>query len=103
MRLTKSTVDVLETLSTKPANAWWGFDLARACGLPTATVYGVLARLEDARVVSGEFEVGSPETLKRPRRRLYRFTPTGAEQARRLTGEWHERRRRPPRLRERTV
>jgi PadR family transcriptional regulator, regulatory protein PadR len=103
MRLTKTTVDVLETLSTEPARAWWGFDLARACGLPTATVYGVLARLEDAEIVSGEFETEAPETLKRPRRRLYRFTPAGAEKASQFTWDWQQRHRRPQALRERTA
>lgn len=44
------------------------------------TVYGVLDRLEDAGWIIGRWETQHPEPNK-PRRRLYRLTPTGARAA----------------------
>jgi DNA-binding PadR family transcriptional regulator len=54
------------------------------------TVYGVLDRLEDAGWIIGKWEAQNPEPNK-PRRRLYRLTPTGARRAQDLLTE----RRRP--------
>src|SRR5258708_1496623 len=47
------------------------------------TVYGVIDRLEDAGWVTGRWEEQPPE-VNRPRRRLYRLTPTGAAAVREL-------------------
>jgi DNA-binding PadR family transcriptional regulator len=84
----------------QPTTAWWGLDLAHQCGLPTSTVYGVLARLEDARLVDAAFEKGNPKQLGRPLRRLYRLSPDGAIASDRMIRGWHDRRRRPHALRQ---
>jgi PadR family transcriptional regulator PadR len=47
------------------------------------TVYGVLDRLEDLGWIIGRWEEQDPESNK-PRRRLYRLTPTGVSAARDL-------------------
>ena len=50
------------------------------------TVYGVLDRLEDAAWITGRWEDQYPDSNK-PRRRLYRLTPTGVTAARALLAE----------------
>lgn len=99
MRVTQGVIGVLEAMISRPAIDWWGLDLARVCGLPTSTVYGVLARLEDAGIVEAQFETGDAQALERPLRRLYRLSPDGAAVARRTIRDWHQKRgrSRPPR------
>lgn len=41
------------------------------------TLYPLLARLEKAGWLKGRWENGSPKKMGRPRKRLYRLTPTG--------------------------
>ncbi|MEU1513792.1 PadR family transcriptional regulator [Streptomyces sp. NPDC005811] len=57
--------------------------MCRLTGLPSGTIYPLLARLEHVgRVDSGWEDPAVHEDTGRPRRRLYRITPDGAEQAR---------------------
>ncbi|MFC3738866.1 PadR family transcriptional regulator [Paractinoplanes deccanensis] len=60
-----------------------GWALAKATQRSGPTIYGVLDRLEDAGWVASRWEDQS-EDSNRPRRRLYRLTPTGAAEARTL-------------------
>jgi PadR family transcriptional regulator PadR len=100
LRVTRSVISVLEAMVVQPTTGWWGLDLARQCGLPTSTVYGVLARLEDAGLMDAAFEYGNPEELGRPLRRLYRLSPDGAIASRRMIRDWHDRHGHPRTLRE---
>lgn len=93
MRITRNVIDVLEVLGT-PNQEWWGLEIASVAGIPTPTVYGVLARLERAGCVEGRFEHIDPARAGRPPRRLYNLTPDGAEFARRAVADWNGRRRR---------
>jgi PadR family transcriptional regulator, regulatory protein PadR len=57
-----------------------GFDVSRATGLPSGTVYPALRRLEDARFVRSAWE--DPKVARhaqRPPRKYYEITASGAQ------------------------
>ncbi|MDQ3933645.1 MAG: PadR family transcriptional regulator [Actinomycetota bacterium] len=60
-----------------PTADWYGLEVARQAGLPTGTIYPILARLEGARWLESTWEQVDPSNVGRPRRRLYRLTPHG--------------------------
>ncbi|MFZ0877017.1 MAG: helix-turn-helix transcriptional regulator [Pseudonocardiaceae bacterium] len=60
-----------------------GWALTKATKRSGPTVYGVLDRLEHTAWITGQWEDQYPESNK-PRRRLYRLTPTGVTAARDL-------------------
>ncbi|WP_331722356.1 helix-turn-helix domain-containing protein [Streptomyces canus] len=84
-RMTLQTQLVLRTLLESPAEARYGLELSQAAGLPTGTIHPILARLENTGWLESfwedqnEIEKADPP---RPRRRYYRFAPSGAESAR---------------------
>lgn len=96
MRMTRNVVDVLEVLRTSNESGWWGFEIASMTGVPTPTVYGILARLEQVGWVSAHFEDIDPSEEGRPPRRLYELTSDGRESAASSIAEWKS--RRAPRL-----
>jgi PadR family transcriptional regulator PadR len=59
-----------------------GADIMRRARLTSGTIYPLLVRFEAAELLTSEWESQRPEDLGRPRRRLYRLTPRGAEFAR---------------------
>ena len=78
VRITAPLLDVLEILLVAFAEdaELHGWAIARAAKRSGPTVYGVIDRLEDAGWIAGRWEEGNPQPGK-PRRRLYRLTPTG--------------------------
>jgi len=58
----------------------YGFDLIKATGLPSGTVYPALRRLEKDSLILGSWEEKrSAYSQDRPRRRYYRLTRQGRE------------------------
>jgi PadR family transcriptional regulator, regulatory protein PadR len=55
-----------------------GADIMRLTGLGSGSAYPILTVLEEHGVLQSAWEEQSPETLKRPRRRLYKLTEHGA-------------------------
>lgn len=86
-RVTVPTLDVVEQLLNAHATdaEVHGWALRKAVGRSGPTVYGVLDRLEDAGWVTGRWEDNPVES--NPRRRLYRLTPEGLDQAQTLLAE----------------
>lgn len=80
-RLTPQTIAALRVLLQTPSTPRYGLEIAREAGLATGTLHPILARLEQAGWVEKFWEEPA-EDAGRPRRRYYRFTPGGAEQAR---------------------
>jgi len=85
IRVTAPLLDVVEAFlhafhDDAPLHGW---AIAKATKRSGPTVYGVLDRLEDAAWITGQWEDQPPESNK-PRRRLYRLTPTGLTAARNL-------------------
>lgn len=71
---------VLQSLIADPGSS--GADIGRATGMPSGTVYPILARLEDAGWLQSAWESGNPTMLGRPRRRFYHLTALGARYSR---------------------
>jgi len=89
-RVTDATLDVLEVLLHGGAELY-GLKIAKSAGMPTGSVFPILARLEGCGWVSSEWEAGDP-AARGPRRRFYQLSPDGIVQA----GELLARRRARP-------
>jgi len=85
IRVTGPLLDVMEVFlqAFRDDAQLHGWAIAKATKRSGPTVYGVLDRLEDAAWITGQWEDQHPEPNK-PRRRLYRLTPTGVTAARDL-------------------
>lgn len=75
VRLSRQTVAVLGHLSAEPARWQHGYDLAKATGLKSGTLYPILIRLAERGLVEAQWEDEQP--AGRPRRHLYRLTADG--------------------------
>jgi PadR family transcriptional regulator PadR len=71
---------VLRVFLDDPATARYGYDLMKAAGLQSGTLYPLLARLEHQKLVVSEWETPQHEG-QRPRK-YYRLTSEGIEVAR---------------------
>ena len=79
VRMTHPTALILSALDR---GYRYGFDIMDATGLPSGTVYPVLRRLEDARLVRSVWEAQrEAHEDGRPRRRLYELTKAGRDAA----------------------
>lgn len=77
-RVTRPTLLVLHALLGEPARSWYGLELCRATGLPSGTLYPIIARLEQEGWLASEWEDPTlHEQLGRPRRRYYWITGLG--------------------------
>ena len=73
--LSPATVAVLRALSEGVS---YGFDVMDATGLPSGTVYPILARTERRGLVEASWEDPAiPQGSGRPARKYYRLTPAG--------------------------
>jgi DNA-binding PadR family transcriptional regulator len=94
--MTMPTQAVLRALLRDPGHDRYGLEVCELAGLPSGTVYPILARLEQVGWVESRWE--DPETHVaegRPRRRYYRITADGAEQARTTVARAYRSRRQP--------
>ena len=81
VRMSFQTMKVLETFLENLADALAGADIQKQCGLASGTLYPILLRLEAAGWFVSQWESVDPATVGRPRRRLYRLTPSGLARA----------------------
>ena len=73
---------VLNEMLSEPAEQRYGLDLCEATGLPSGTIYPIMARLERIKWVESDWEDPEAHIAQgRPRRRYYRLTREGAEAA----------------------
>jgi DNA-binding PadR family transcriptional regulator len=81
--MTLQTKMVLRLALQDPGQEWYGLQMIEATGLPAGTIYPIIARLERHGWLESWWEdPADHEAQGRPRRRYYRFTSGGAEQAR---------------------
>lgn len=80
-RISLQTIHVLEAFLDNPTDALAGSDVQKRCGLASGTLYPILLRLESAGWFNSRWENVDPSAAGRPRRRLYRLTPTGLSRA----------------------
>ncbi len=85
MRRSHQTNLVFQALLDAPAEETYGFELARATGLPGGTVYPILQKLVDNGLLTTRWEEIEESAARRRRRRYYRLTADGARAARATT------------------
>jgi PadR family transcriptional regulator PadR len=78
--MTASLQRVLQAFLEDPAAPRYGYDLMKAAGLPSGTLYPMLARLEDQKLVSSAWE--TPQAGGERPRRYYQLTGEGIAVAR---------------------
>ncbi len=78
-RMTTTTTAVLQALADQPDQDRYGLEVMALTGLPSGTVFPILARLEACGWLESGWEDVDPRTAGRPRRRYYRLTETGGE------------------------
>ncbi len=81
-KMTLPTQLVLRALLKQPTKALYGLEICGAAGLASGTIHPILARLEGAGWLESSWEDINPRAVGRPRRRYYRLSPDGIEQAR---------------------
>jgi PadR family transcriptional regulator, regulatory protein PadR len=81
VRMSLQTLRVLEAFLESPGEQLAGSDVQRRTGLASGTLYPILLRLESAGWFVSRWEAVDPVAAGRPRRRLYRLTPTGLARA----------------------
>ena len=69
---------VLRALAADPAAWRYGYELGRQVGLKAGSLYPILIRLADRKLLETRWETPPPG---RPARHLYRLTPAGLELA----------------------
>src|SRR6476660_7117483 len=81
LRLTVQVQLVLQALLGAPAREMYGLELSEETGLQPGTAYPSLLRLEHEGWVASRWEDIDPRAEKRPARRYYRLTASGAAEA----------------------
>jgi len=82
-RMTLQTQLVLRALLREPAQERYGLALCEQTGLPSGTVYPIIARFERLGWLESRWEDPDAHIAEgRPRRRYYRLTDEGAERGR---------------------
>jgi DNA-binding PadR family transcriptional regulator len=80
-KMSSSVMSVLGVFLENPQAVRNGLALGAWTGLASGTIHPVLARLEAAAWVESEWQEIDPSNAGRPRRRFYRLTAAGVEQA----------------------
>ena len=83
-RLSTETRLVLERFLERPTDWRYGYELSRATGLKSGTLYPILMRLEKYALLEAQWVTTKAGT---PPRHTYRLTPNGLELARTLLAE----------------
>lgn len=81
VRMSLQTLKVLEAFLNDPTDELSGADVQKRSGIASGTLYPILLRLESAGWFVSRWEAVDPASVGRPRRRLYRLTPTGLTRA----------------------
>jgi PadR family transcriptional regulator, regulatory protein PadR len=81
VRMSLQTLRVLETFLESPTAELAGSDVQKHGQLASGTLYPILLRLETAGWFVSRWEAVDPAQVGRPRRRLYRLTPSGLARA----------------------
>jgi DNA-binding PadR family transcriptional regulator len=79
LRLSRQTLLVLEAFLEQAEEWKYGYDLSRNTGLKSGTLYPILMRMADRKLLETSWIAGE---AGRPARHMYRFTPDGLRFAR---------------------
>lgn len=78
-RPSDQTIRVLRALSAEPLEWRYGYELGLEVGLQSGSLYPILLRLSDRRLLDSKWERTAP--CGRPARHLYRLSARGREYA----------------------
>jgi PadR family transcriptional regulator, regulatory protein PadR len=81
VRMSLQTLRTLEAFLESPTDELSGSDVQKRSELASGTLYPILLRLESAGWFVSRWEAVDPVSVGRPRRRLYRLTPSGLARA----------------------
>jgi DNA-binding PadR family transcriptional regulator len=87
IRITGPLLKVLQVFLSQPTGELSGADVAQVTKLASGTLYPLLMRLEDAGWLISEWEDVLPQTVGRPRKRLYTVTGLGLRKAKTAMSE----------------
>lgn len=87
-RMSGPTLKVLHWLLTAGSSEASGAAISKATGVGAGTLYPLLARLEGAGWITGQWERIEPSEAGRPRRRFYELTGLGTTRARAALNEF---------------
>jgi DNA-binding PadR family transcriptional regulator len=79
LKLSPQTLLILDAFLDHPTDWKYGYDLSRLTGLKSGTLYPLLMRLAERKLLETAWENGEPG---RPPRHMYRFTAEGMQFAR---------------------
>src|SRR6266446_4319122 len=74
LRLSAQTIQVLEAFLEAPKDWKHGYDISRNTGVKSGTLYPILRRLAENRLLETRWETAE---IGRPPRHIYRLTPDG--------------------------
>jgi PadR family transcriptional regulator PadR len=79
LRLSPQTLQVLDAFLQSPKDWQYGYDISRNTGLKSGTLYPILIRLAERKLLETSWETAE---MGKPPRHLYRLTPDGMRFAR---------------------
>lgn len=79
LRLSSQTIQVLRAFVEAPRRWTYGYDISRDTGLKSGTLYPILMRLAEHKLLETCWETTEPG---KPPRHMYRLTPGGLRSAR---------------------
>jgi PadR family transcriptional regulator PadR len=79
LRLSPQTLQVLGAFVEGPKDWKYGYDISRNTGLKSGTLYPILMRLAERKLLETSWETAE---IGKPPRHLYRLTPDGLRFAR---------------------
>jgi PadR family transcriptional regulator PadR len=79
LRLSPQTLQVLDSFLQGPKDWKYGYDISRNTGLKSGTLYPILMRLAERKLLDTSWETVE---IGKPPRHLYRLTPDGMRFAR---------------------
>jgi DNA-binding PadR family transcriptional regulator len=79
LQLSPQTLQVLDAFLRDPKDWKYGYDISRNTGLKSGTLYPILMRLEERKLLEACWETAE---VGKPPRHMYRFTPDGLRYAR---------------------
>lgn len=68
-------MSVVEVFLDAPDSWHYGYDISKQLGMPSGTLYPILARLADRKLLETRWV--EPKVEGRPRRHMYRITSAG--------------------------
>ena len=79
LRLSPQTLSVLDAFLASPKEWRYGYDISRGTGLKSGTLYPILMRMAERKLLETSWETVE---AGKPPRHLYRLTPDGMQFAR---------------------